>query len=245
MKGLPAVALLLAATTSAAAAPARTAYVDEIVIAGGVDSAQARDFTVVTLRSGGMESRFSDGTLPGCGDTPRCLVDRARSAGTTLAVRITIVAVGADVVVSMLAADTRGTIRRELVASADLSRSDDRLASSLRELAPPAEDRSRAAAWSLVGIATSLAIGGSLATWHAHDLRSEFYADHIESNGDVVGISPADARAEERSARRWSYAGGIALGAAALGGVGATILFVRSAGTETPSAGVTLAWRIP
>ncbi len=237
--------LVLATATAAAAGGPPVAYVDEVIVAGGVDHAHARTFAAVSVRRGGLLPRFADAGTPSCGDDGACLAERARAVGAAIALRLTIAEVGDRVVVSMLAGTARGSIRREVVPAAELERADDRLASVLRELGPPPDRRSRAGAWLLAGTSAALAIGGGAATWYAHDLRARFYADHVAPNGDVFGISPADARAEERRAGRWSLAGGLALGGAALAGTGAAILFVRGAGGEPRPGGLAVAWELP
>jgi hypothetical protein len=237
--------VVLAAATTAAAEPRPVAYVDEIVVAGGPDLVHARTFAAASVRRGGMEPRFGDDGAAPCGDDGLCLAERARTFGAAVALRLTIAQVGDRVIVSMLAADARGSTRREVVPSGDLHRPDDRLAGVLSELAPTPRRRSRVAAWSLVGVSAALAIGGGLAMWYAHDQRAKFYAEHVAANGDVFGISPADARAEERSARQWSIIGGIALGGAAITGAAAAILFVPGASGETRPAGVAVAWELP
>lgn len=238
--------VVLAAATTAAAEPRAIAYIDEIVVAGGPDVMHARTFAAASVRRGGMEPRFADETAEVCGDDGACLADRARTFGAAVALRLTIAEVGDRVVVSMLASDARGTTRREVVPSTDLHQADDRLASVLRDLGPePPRRRSRVAAWSLLGASAALAIGGGIATWYAHDLRSKFYAEHVAANGDVFGISPADARADERHARQWSMIGGFALGGVGIAGTGAAILFLRDSTGERRPAGVTVAWELP
>jgi hypothetical protein len=236
--------VVLAAAGTATAGPA-VAYVDEVIAAGGVDHARARTFAAASVRRGGLEPRFAEPDTAPCGDDGACLAERARIHGAAVALRLTIVEVGARVVVSLLAGSARGDVRREVVPAAELERADDRIASALRELGPPPDRRSRAGALLLAGTAAALAIGGGAATWYAHDLQARFYADHVAPNGDVFGISPVDARAEERRARRWSLAGGLALGGAALAGTGAALLFVRGAGGEPRPAGLAVAWELP
>lgn len=245
MKRATIVLVVLAAATTAGAEPRAIAYVDEIVVAGGPDLMHARTFAAASIRRSGMEPRFADEIASPCGDDGACLADRARTFGASVALRLTIVQVGDRVVVSMLASDARGQARREVVPSADLHQPDDRIAGVLHDLRPQLPRRSRVAAWSLVGVSAMLAIGGGLAMWRGHDQRTTFYAEHIAANGDVFGISPADARAEERSARQWSIVGGVAVGGAALAGGGAAILFLRGADGEARPAGVSVAWELP
>jgi hypothetical protein len=240
------VLVVLVAATTATAEPRALAYVDEIIVAGGPDVMQARTFAAASVRRGGLEPRFADDSAAPCGDDGACLADRARTFGAAVAFRLTIAEVGDRMVVSMLASDARGTTRREVVPSTDLQLADDRLARVLRDFLPPSpKGRSRVAAWTLLGASAALAIGGGLATWYAHDLRSKFYAEHVASNGDVVGISPADARAEQRRARQWSLIGSIGLGGAAIAGTGAAILFLRGEGGESRPVGVSVAWELP
>jgi hypothetical protein len=215
------------------------------VIAGGPDEAQARAFAAESIHRSGMTPRFAaDGDAP-CGDDGACLAERARSLGAVVALRLTIAEVGDRVVVSMLASNARGTIRREMISAADLYRADDRLAAVVRELGPPQRKQSRFGAWTLTAVSVALGLGGGLATWYAHDLKSQFFAEHVDANGDIIGISPGDARGQERRARQWSYLGGFALGGAALAGAGATLLFVRSTSGEARPAGISVAWELP
>jgi hypothetical protein len=239
------VVAVLAAATTAAAGPSRLAYVDEIVVVGGPDPLLARTFAAECVRRGGMSPRFADEGSAPCGDDTACLTERARTFGAAVALRLTIADVGGRIVASMLASNERGTIRREVVPATDLHRGDDRLASVLRELAPAPPRRSRLAAWTLVGVSGALAMGGGLALWYAHDLRDQFYTDHVAPNGDVFGISPADARREERRARGWSFVGVFAVGGAAVVGGVAAILLVRTPSGETRPAGVAVAWELP
>lgn len=238
------VALLVIATATTAAAGGPVAYIDEVVVAGGLDPIAARTFAAASVRRGGLEPRFADDSNTPCGDDGGCLAERARTFGAAVALRITIVEVGDRVVASMLVSDPRGTTRREVVPAAELQNADATLAHALRDLAPRPRRRSRVAAWSLAGVSMALAIGGGAALWHAREQRAKFYADHVAPNGDVFGISPADARAEERRARQWSFVGGFTLGGAALAAAGTTILFVRGAG-ETRPAGVLVTWELP
>lgn len=240
------VLVVIAATTTAAAEPRAIAYVDEIVVVGGPDLMQARTFVAASVRRAGMEPRFADDHAAPCGDDGVCLAERARTFGASVALRVTIAEVGDRIVVSILASDGRGATRREIVPASDLNEADARIATAVGELGPaPARARPRVFAWSLLGTAAVLAIGGGVATWYAHDLRSKFYAEHVAANGDVTGISPADARAEERNARQWSIIGGVALGGAAVAGLGAGILFVRDSSGESRPAGVSVAWELP
>lgn len=236
---------VVAGATPAAAGPSTVAYVDEIVVAGGPDRMHARAFASASIRRAGMDPRFADeGTAP-CGDAGDCLAERARMFGAAVALRLTVAEVGDRVVVSMLVSDAHGRSRREVLPSTDLHHPDDRLASVLRELVPQAPERPRVGAWALVSASAVLALGGAAATWYAYDLRSRFYREHVAENGDVFGISPADARVEERHARQWSYIGAFALGGAAVAGTGAAIMFIRSSSGETRPAGVTVAWELP
>jgi hypothetical protein len=236
-------ALILAFTSAAAAAP--FAHVDEVVIAGGIDPNQGRAFASLVTRRAGFEPRFADSLRTPCGDVPACLVDRAREVGAAVAIRITLVDVGGQVIASMLAIDARGRMRRQLVPGVDVYRADDTLAAELRLFAPQLAGRTRTAAWAFTVTSAALALAGGILTWHAHDRRAQFYADHVAANGDVVGISPADARARERIARQWSMVGGSLLGGAALSGITATILFVRTPSGDNYLAGVAVAVDLP
>lgn len=235
--------LVLAASLPAAAQP--VAYVDDIVVAGGPAPVHARTFADASVRRAGMQARFAEPGAASCGDDGACLAERARTFGAAIALRLTIVEVGDRVVVSLLAADRRGTTRREVVPAADLDHENETIAATLRELAPPAPERARLAAWAALAGSAALAVGGGAAMLYAYDRRADFYADHVAANGDVFGISPADARAEERAARQWSIVGAVALGAAAVTGVAAAVLFVRDSTGEARPAGLAIAWSLP
>lgn len=240
--GLAAIAVAAASATASADPP--VAYV-EIVVSGGPDAMQGRQLADSLLRRAGLRATFADsGTVP-CGDDAACLADRARSSGAVIAVRLTIADVAGRTVVSMVATDAGHTIRREIAQDVDASRPDDRLAALLRDLVPTPRSRRRTVAWSLVGVTGALVIGGLAATWYAHDLRGDFFAEHVASNGDVFGISPAGARAEEARARRWSILGGVTLAGAAITGTTAVVLFVRGPSGESRPAGVALAVQLP
>lgn len=238
-------AAVLAAASGVAAAEPPIAYIDEIVVAGGPDPARAREFATAVVERAGLRPRFAEpGTIP-CGDDAACLANRARRERAAIALRLTIADIGGRITVAMLAIDAERT-RREIAEDVDLGRADDTLAASLRSLAPvPPQSRGRLAAWSLLAASAGLAIGGGVATWYAHDQKQQFFDDHVAANGDVFGISPGEARAEERSARRWSIIGGIGLAGAAVAGVSATILFVRSETGESRPAGLSIAMELP
>jgi hypothetical protein len=240
---LIALVVTAALTTTASARP--IAYVDELVLAGGPDAGRARELATEIVEGAGFHVRFAaPGTVP-CGDAPPCLADRAAALGVAVALRLTIVEVGGQLSIAMLASARGGATRRQLVEVADPTHPDPTLAATLRELEPERRGGSRRAAWAFVIASAGLAIGGAAATWFAYDLRDRFFADHVAANGDVFGTSPSGARAEERRAQRWSLVGGLALGAAAVTGVTAGIMFVRSSSGEPRPAGVVVALELP
>jgi hypothetical protein len=236
-------AVLLVSSVCAAASAAPAVYVDEVVVAGGPDAGRARSFVTGAVQRANMTTRFAGDATP-CGDDGTCLAMRARSEAAVVALRVAIVEVGGRIVVSMLASDRRGATRREIVDVADLDVAQPAMVDLLRGFAPAVRRPSRRPAWTLLGVSTALALGGGIATYVAYDRRASFYADHVAPNGDVIGISPADARVEERGARRWSLVGLLALGGAAIGGTAATILFVRDPSGEARPAGMALAWEL-
>jgi hypothetical protein len=242
IRGLVVFGVMLA--TSLAHAERPVALIDEIVVAGGVDSDQARRFVISVVARAGLEARFLSGEEDPCGDDPACLARRARRERARIAVRFTITEVAGDVIVAILAVQEQRT-RRELAESVDLQRSEDLLVDTLRGLAPATRSSRRVVAWTFAGAGVVLGIAGGVATWRAHDLEARFFARHVDANGDVFGISPQGARAAEREARRWSMIGAAGLGLGAIAGVTATILFVRRDSGEPQPAGIALAMELP
>jgi hypothetical protein len=236
--------MLLVASAAPALAEDRAAYVDEVVVAGGPGAGEARDRIAGAVRQAGLQVRFAAASVTPCGEDPACLAVRGRAAGAVVALRVTIAEVAGEVIAAVLIVDVRrGTAERRLAQGVELADLDGGIAAALARHARAAPRR-RVAAWSLTGAAVLLAAGGAAATWRAHDLRDRFFADHVDANGDVFGISPAAARAAEVRARRWSLAGGLLLAGAASTGVAATVLFVRGGdGGEVRPAGLAVAGR--
>ena len=238
--------VVVVSATAVAAEPARqTAYVDEVVVAGGPDLVHGRAHARALLTRAGLRPQFADAESTPCGDDGGCLAQRARAWSATIAVRLTIAEVGDQIMISMLVVDPQGVVRREVVQQDGLASPDPRLTATLRELVPVPRARRSLAPWALVAASAGIALAGGVATWYAHDLRAEFFEQHVAPNGDVFGISPTDARAAERHARRWSVVGGVLLAGAALTGVTATVLFVRGAGEEVRPAGLAVAMELP
>jgi hypothetical protein len=244
MRIFPAYVLALTAAPKLAAAEPPIAYVDEIVIAGGPEVDRAREFAAALVQRAGLRARFSESGNDPCGDDPACLALRARRARAAVALRLAIADVGGRVTVALLAVDG-AHVRREIADDVDLGRADDGLAAAVRELLPaPRFVHRRLAAWSLLVTSAALAIGGGGAVWHAHDLKQQFFAAHVAANGDVYGISPAEARVEEARARRWSLLGGIALAGAGIAGVSATVMFIHEPDRSRP-VGLSVAMELP
>lgn len=230
-------ALAIIGSVGTAAAGPRLAYIDEVAVFGGAEEPRVRAFVDATVTRGGLRAQFAGTMKIPCGNDPACLMDRTRAAGAVVGLRVTVAEIAGGFVAAVLIVDVdhRDT-RREIVEGIDLARPDDRLVGALRVHADT-QRRPRYAAWSLAVGAGVLAIGGSVATWRARDLRSEFFANHVAPNGDVIGISPMEARAAEQRAQRWSLAGGILLVVAAASGLGATVLFVTEGGVGVAVAG--------
>lgn len=247
MSAAPLLALLAVLGAAGIVHAQPIAYVDEVLVMGGPEPEVALELVNAVIRRAGLEPRHAllEQRKP-CGDEPRCLSERAHKHGASIAIRFVVVEVGGKIVISMLAS-SGDRVRRERVEETDLTSPPSLLVAVLAELAPRPARRSRnVGAWTLAASSAALGIAGAIATWYAHDLRNEFYDAYVTPEGDVLGISPTDARAEERRARRWSMLGGVAFGAAAVSGVAATVLFVRtSAGDEPRPAGVALLVRWP
>jgi hypothetical protein len=238
-------AVVLFATVAPARADEGTGYVDEIAAFGGVDIDLARELVVGALSRAGLRARFAAATVAPCGDQPACLAERGRAAGARVAIRLTVAEVGDDVVASILIVQTRrGEAARHLEQGFELGGLEDRLAALLGSGPARRAPRRRIAAWSLVGATVLVGVAGAAATWMARDLRDDFFTDHVDANGDVVGLSPAAARAAEARARGWALAGGLLIAGAGATGLAATVLFVDGGGGgEARPAGVAVTGR--
>jgi hypothetical protein len=235
------VAAVLLVVAPAAAAADRVGYVDEIVVFGGPDAAAARDLVDSALQQAGLRARFAGADTSPCGEDVACLAARARAIGAPIALRVTVAEVAGEFVASVLIVNVgRHSTERHVEQGGELSALDAGLAAALAHASPEPAPRRRAVAWTLAGTAAALLVGGALATWKAHDLRDEFFAQHVDANGDIVGISPSDARAAERRARGWSIVGGLLLAGAAGTGIAATVLFVRDREGEPRPAGLAI-----
>lgn len=240
-------AVAVTASSPAAADAAAVAYVDEVAVVAGPDAGAGRELARSVVERAGLRATFAaEGTSP-CGEDAQCLAARARAAGAPVAIRVTIVAIADELVVSMLVVDTRREgMHRHVEENADLEGTEVPLATALAAVLAETSDRPRTRltrAWIVAASAVALGIGGGLATWHAYDLRDQFVDQHVDDNGDVVGISPEDAHRAEATAQRWSLAGSLLLVGAAATGITATVLFVRQPGGETRPAGVVLGGR--
>lgn len=231
------VLVVLLMATGLAHADRSAAYVDEVAVFGGPQAHAAREPLIAALGRAGYQAVFALATEAPCGDRPACLADRARAVGAAFALRVTIAEVSDVVMVSITSVDARsGRVRRHVAQGADLSPVGEALAAVLaREVAPDRAGRARRMTpWLLGGASVLLAAGGLFATWRAHDLQSQFFADHVDTNGDVHGISAEAARDAEAHAQRWSYAGGALLAGAAGTGITATVWFFRDRDREEP-----------
>jgi hypothetical protein len=215
-------ALCLAAGR-ALAAPG--AYVDEVAIHGRVAPGEATAFVHRVLGAAGLEPRRAAGaddpaaTTPApCGRDPACLAERGRREGARVAVRATVLELAGEVSISLYVVDTRtGAASEHARQGVDLRGADEALTADLRSrFVADRGSSSRTAAWTLAASAIALGAGGAFALLHAEGIEDAFFADHVNANGDVVGISPADAMAEEDRARAWTVGGGVLLGGAAV-----------------------------
>lgn len=242
-----AVAALVCTAASGADAEDRGAFVDEVEVFGGIDRDAARDLVVAALARVGLRAHFADPGAPPCGDQPACLADRAQTGGFAVAVRVTIAAVADEVVAAVLVVRAgRVPAHRQVAQAVSLDALDEELGAALAAapgVVPEPERPRRRAAWVALGGAVLLGSGGALALWKAYDLRAEFLSNHVDDNGDVVGISPAGARAAEDRAQRWALAGDLLLAGAAAAGITATVLFVRGGDGEVRPAGIAVGGR--
>jgi hypothetical protein len=159
-----------------------------------------------------------------------CLAERARARNADVAVRATWVEVATEVSLALDVVRARdGQVASYVVRRANPTAAATVVGSLL------AADRERgsslgrtAVAWTLAGTSAALLIGGGASSWRAWQQRRAFFSAHVDEEGDVVGISPAAARAAESRARAWSVAGAALLAGAAASGITATVMFSRS-----------------
>jgi hypothetical protein len=240
-------AALVAPLGSAAAQP-HAAYIDELSVFGGVDRDSSERLLDRALHRAGLAPRRPIDDREPCGDHPACLAQRARIDGAAVALRVTLAEIADTVVVTMRVVRPGQPQSEPVVVEAgSLDDLEEGLVAALRSIGPAtthARPPRRTAAWALVGVGAALAVGGVYATWHAHDLRDEFFARHVDEAGAIVGISRADAEAAEREARGWQLAGHLLLAGASAAGLSATILFVRGReGDRARPAGIAVAGR--
>lgn len=223
----------------AAPAAAEPIHVDAVLTYGGVDPGDASALVAEAARRSGLEAVFA--REPACAEASPCLADAARRSGARRGARVTIADVAGEVVASVLIVDGRGRSQRHELSAPTLAGLASGLADALAE--PAAAGRPRRTVWILAGLAGGLALSGGAAMWHAGQLRDDFFAEHVDANGDVVGISRDEARRAEGRARTWSVASIALLTVAGASGLAATVLVVRGTDGETRPAGVALAGR--
>jgi hypothetical protein len=240
---LPAAVLLLAALLVPAsgfgdAKPA--AYVDEVANYTGASDHDVDELLREALREAGYVPLANVGNAAPCsaGET-FCLAERARARGAEVAVRAIWVEVATDISLALEVVSARnGQVASYIVRRADPTAAATVVGSLL------AADRdhgssggSTAIAWTLAGTSAALLLGGGASSWRAWQQRRTFFAAHVDEGGDVVGISPADARAAERQAHAWSVAGAALLAGAAASGITATVMFTRSSSESAVAVG--------
>jgi hypothetical protein len=229
-----AAALLMCTIAVSPALAASPAYVDEVATHGRVAPAEAAAFVARVLRAAGLEPLVAPDARHGdaapCGRDAACLAGRGRRAGARLALRATVLELAGEISVSLYVVDTRtGSASEHARQGVDLRGVDDALAADLRgRFGAERGRRRRVAAWTFAGTAAALGTGGVLALLHARSIEDAFLADHVNAGGDVVGISPADAMAEERRARAWTLGGGLLIGGAVLSAAASAWLFSGS-----------------
>lgn len=228
----------LAVTSRARAAPPRTAYVDDVQGHGDVDEDAARAFVARVVADAGYEARFREAPEAPCGDDAACLARRGRAARAEIALRATVLGLAGEVSVALYVVRTDTGRGSALVhRGVDLSGGDATVSGFLGSGAtvPPSRSRRRVAAWATTGAAALLLAGGVVALVVADARRDEFFADHVDVSGNVVGISPDDAAAHEGTTRAWQLAGGVMLLGAGAAAVTATILFFGGAERGGPA----------
>lgn len=226
-------------------AEAKRARVDALSSFGMEDSEQAKSFMMGLLREAGFEPQLAMADHDPCGRVPSCHVERGKRGAAAVSMHVVITQVGDEYAVSLYSVRVdSGAVVVHHAQLASLELVDEGLAAALRVdlfSEPNSKEATPWVSWSLAGGSVVMGIGGTLAYLHARSLRDEFFDRHVNGEGEIVGVSPSDARAQERSAQRWALAGGLLLTAAAISGVSATVLFVKDPQGESPKpAGVSL-----
>jgi hypothetical protein len=220
--------LLVPASGFGEASPA--AYVDEVANYTRASDHEVDERLREALREAGYVPLANIGNAAPCaaGETS-CLAERARARGADVAVRAIWVEVATEVSLALEVVRTRDLqVANYVVRRADPTAAATVVGSLL------AADRDRGSsrggttvAWTLAGTSAALLIGGGASSLRAWQKRREFFAAHIDESGNIVGISPADARAAEGRARAWSLAGAALLAGAAASGVTATFMLTQ------------------
>jgi hypothetical protein len=94
----------------------------------------------------------------------------------------------------------------------------------------------RVVAWATAGAAVLLAAGGAWALATSASRKDTFFAEHVNENGEIYGISPADAADHEATTRRWDLLGGLLLAGAGAAGITATVVFLSDGKHAEPEA---------
>ena len=224
-----AIASSLVAVPAAADSPA--GYIDEVANYTSASDEDLRRQVEAAVSRAGYAPTFAAADRAPCepGDTS-CLGQRARAAGAVIAVRTTWVEVAGELSVAVEVVDAR----RQRASQHKIRRGDFEAAANLvaaflseEKVRFASGGSSNRAAWSLAGVSVALAVGGGASTLHAWRSRGAFFRDHIDDGGDIVGISPGDARSAETRARVWSVAGAALLAGAAASGLTAGVMFAR------------------
>jgi hypothetical protein len=216
------------------------AYVDEVANYTRASDHEVDERFRDALREAGYVPLANVGNASPCaaGDT-FCLAERARARGADVAVRATWVEVATEISLALEVVSARdGQVASYIVRRADPTAAATVVAGLLAADRDRISSRGSAAvAWTLAGTSAALLLGGGASSWRAWHQRREFFAAHVDEGGDVVGISPADARAAERRARAWSVAGAALLAGAAASGITATVMFTRSSSDGAVAVG--------
>lgn len=234
---LVALAVVTSSPRPAAAGSARLAYVDQVEVFGGPAASEGRSFVATVLRQAGLGATFAGPDETPCGEDAGCLAERAQKIGADVSLRATVALIAGQTSVGLFVVRASGSVWRYQKRDVDLGAGDPEVAAALASsplLARDEEGGAPVAAWSLTGAGLVLVAGGAVAIWRAFDLRDQFLREHVDDGGDVVGLSPAGARAAEKRARRFALAGSLLVGAGAAAGLGAGILFVRDSGERSP-----------
>lgn len=224
------------------------AYVDDVVVYGDVPKQSARTLVIQAVDRAGFRAVFRGEDGEPCRASTACLRQRAGRLSARVALTVVVLALTREVSLALSIVDLqRKTAWKYTVDQLELSPGPTSLADGIRAAAAGGSltrQRSRGPLpWLATGAAIALAAGGAWAYLEARARRSEFLANHVDANGDLVGISQNDAMRMESDAQNLALLGAVLWTGAVASGLGAGILFARSRTEQAVPAGLVITGR--